>query len=115
LTVFFLYIKVIKTISLPYKITGTRIIIPFKAICSVTDKEFGGDVIIEYHPSKKALEYVHTEEIIKNLSCGKITAEDLVNSVYQEVMKSIKPNYLKIMVDVKYSKAHKPVQVWLES
>lgn len=105
----------IKSIPLSYKITGTKINIPFKAICSITNKEFGGEVIIEYHPSNKALEYVHAEKVINHLSGRNITAEDLVHLIYQEVIKSIRPNYLKVMVDVKYSKAHKPVQVWLES
>lgn len=46
----------IKTIPLNFKISGTTIFLPFKAICSVTDKEFSGEVVIEYVPDKKALE-----------------------------------------------------------
>lgn len=105
----------INSIPLPYKISGTKITIPFKAICSVTDKEFGGDIIIEYHPTNMALEYVHAEDVVIDISSKKITAEDLVNQVYQEVNDSIKPTYLKVMADVKHSNAHQPVQVWLES
>lgn len=105
----------IDSISLSYKISGTKIIIPFKAICSVTDKEFGGDIIIEYHPINKVLEYVHTEKIINILSKKKTTAENLVNTIYQEVKESISPSYLKVIADVKHSDAHRPVQVWLES
>lgn len=105
----------IKTIPLLYKITGTKITIPFKAICLVTDKEFGGDIVIEYHPSNKVLEYVDTERAINTCTSKKITAEDLVNLIYQDVYEPIIPIYLKVTADVKYSKAHQPVQVWLES
>ena len=111
----YLYSEMINSIPLPYKISGTKITIPFKAICSVTDKEFGGDIIIEYRPDKNALEYVHTEEVVSTLALQKITAEDLVNQIYQEVNDSIKPTYLKVIADVKHSNAHQPVQVWLES
>ncbi len=105
----------INSIPLLYKISGTKITIPFKAICSVTDKEFGGDIIIEYRPDKNALEYVHAEEVINTLSLEKITAEDLVNSIFLEVSQSISPLYLKVIADVKHSDAHQPVQVWLEN
>jgi len=105
----------INSIPLPYKISGTKITISFKAICSVTDKEFGGDIVIEYHPAKKALEYVHAEKVINTISLQKITVEDLVNSIFQEVSQSISPLYLKVTADVKHSDAHQPVQVWLES
>ena len=43
----------IKTIPLNYKISGTTIFLPFKVICSVTDKKFFGEVVIEYSPNKK--------------------------------------------------------------
>jgi len=104
----------INSIPLPYKISGTKITIPFKAICSVTDKEFNGEIIIEYRPDKNALEYVHTEKVVNTLSLNKITAEDLVNSIFQEVSQSINPLYLKVTANVKHSDAHQPVQVWLE-
>ncbi|HAP37441.1 hypothetical protein A2574_01875 [Candidatus Shapirobacteria bacterium RIFOXYD1_FULL_38_32] len=105
----------INSIPLPYKISGTKITIPFKAICSVTDKEFGGNLIIEYRPTNKALEYVHAEEVITAISRKKITAEDFVLTIYQEVDNSINPIYLKVIADIKHSDAHQPVQVWLES
>jgi NADPH-dependent 7-cyano-7-deazaguanine reductase QueF len=105
----------IKTIPLSYKITGTIITLPFKSICSVTDKEFSGDIIIEYSPSNKALEYVDAEITVNKIASLKITAEDLVHLVFEEVMKSINPKGLKVIVDVKYSKAHQPVKVWIES
>lgn len=104
----------IKTISLNYKISGTTIFLPFKAICSVTDKEFSGEVIIEYSPNKKALEYVDAKNVVNEITKSKITAEDLVHLVYEEVEKSMKPKHIKIMVDVKHSDAHPPVKVWLE-
>jgi len=105
---------VIKTIPLNYKISGTIIFLPFKAICSVTDKEFSGEVNIEYYPRNKALEYVDAENVINKIAKNKITAEDLVHLVYKEVERSIKPKHMKIMVDVKHSAAHRPVKVWLE-
>lgn len=104
----------IKTIPLNYKISGTTIFLPFKAICSVTDKKFSGEVIIEYSPNKKALEYVDAENVVNNIVKSKITAEDLAHLIYEEVEKSIKPKHIKIMVDVKHSNAHRPVKVWLE-
>lgn len=104
----------IKTIPLNFKISGTTISLPFKAICSVTDKEFSGEVIIEYYPNKKALEYVDAENVVNKIAKSKITAEDLVYSIYKEVEKSIKPKHIKIIVDVKHSDAHRPVKVWLE-
>ena len=45
----------------------------------------------------------------------KLTAEELVNSVFMEITKTIKPQYLKVVVDVKNSEAHQPVEVWIES
>jgi len=105
----------IDSILLPFKITGTKITIPFTAICSVTDKEFGGDVVIEYHPAQKALEYVHAEKVISTLSSKKTTAEELAHLIHQEVNESINPHYLKILINVKHSKAHQPVEVWVES
>ena len=105
----------INHIPLSYKISGTKITLPFSAICSVTDKVFSGNLTIEYHPTLKALEYVHTEEVVNNIAKNKITAEDLVNLVFQEVTISIQPKYLKVTLDVSHSDAHKPVIVWLES
>ena len=105
----------IKTIPLIFKISGTKIFLPFKAICSVTDKEFSGEVIIEYHPNKKALEYVNAEKTVNKISHQKITAEDLTYQIFEQVKKSIQPIYLKIIVVFKHSNAHKPVEVWLES
>jgi len=104
----------IKTISLNYKISGTTIFLPFKAVCSITNKEFSGEVIIEYSPNKKALEYVDVADVVNNIVKSKITAEDLAHLVYEEVEKSIKPKHIKIMVDVKHSDAHHPVKIWLE-
>lgn len=104
----------IETISLNYKISGTKIFLPFKAICSVTDKEFSGDVVIEYHPKDKALEYVDAERAVNEIAKNKITAEDLANMVYTQVKESIKPEYLKIFIDIKHSDAHRPAQVWIE-
>lgn len=105
----------IKTIPLEFKISGTKIFLPFKAICSVTDKEFSGEVIIEYQPDKKALEYVDAENVVNQIAQQKITAEDLTYQVFDQVKKSIEPLKLKIIVDVKHSDAHRPVQVWLEN
>lgn len=103
-----------EAIEIDYKVSGTRIFIPFKAICSVTDKEFGGNVIIEYHPNSKVLEYVDTEMVVTELTKVKLKAEELARRVFDEVAKSIEPNYLKITVDVDHSDAHQPVQVWIE-
>ncbi|MFA7302172.1 MAG: hypothetical protein WC030_00270 [Candidatus Paceibacterota bacterium] len=35
------------TLSIPFTISGTTITLPFSAICTVTDKSFGGEVVIE--------------------------------------------------------------------
>lgn len=102
-------------ISIDFKVSGTRIFIPFKAVCSVTDKEFSGKVIIEYTPKSKVVEYVDMEKVINEASSKKTTAEKLTNDIYSIVKRSITPKYLKVTVDVKHSKAHKPVQVWIES
>jgi len=37
-----------KTIDINFFISGTRITIPFNAICSITSKPFSGNIIIEY-------------------------------------------------------------------
>jgi NADPH-dependent 7-cyano-7-deazaguanine reductase QueF len=105
----------IGTIPLDYKISGTKIFIPFKAICSVTDKEFSGDVVIEYHPKKRALEYVDAERAVNEIARNKITAEELAHEVFSQVKESIKPKYLKIFIDIKHSDAHRPAQVWIEN
>ncbi len=104
----------IKTIPLEYKISGTSISLPFKAICSVTDKEFSGEVIIEYSPNKKALEYVDVEKVVNDIASSKITAEDLAHLVYEQVESSIEPKYIKITVDIKHSNAHRPAKIWVE-
>lgn len=105
----------VDVISIDFKVSGTRIFIPFKAICSVTDKEFSGEIVIEYTPESKVVEYVDMEKVVNEASSKKTTAEKLANDIYSIVKRSITPKYLKVMVDVKHSKAHKPVQVWIES
>lgn len=104
----------IETIPLNFKISGTKIFLPFKAICSVTDKEFSGDVVVEYHPKKTALEYVDAERAVNEIAKNKITAEELAYQIYLQVKESIKPKYLKIFIDIKHSDAHRPAQVWIE-
>jgi len=103
-----------KTISLDCKISGTKIFLPFKAICSVTNKEFSGEVIIEYHPKKFALEYCDAEAAVHRISKKLTTAEDLANQIFVDIETSIRPKYLKVLIDVKHSDAHRPVQVWIE-
>ncbi|MGI6371240.1 MAG: hypothetical protein ACOX0G_02195 [Patescibacteria group bacterium] len=96
-------------------ITGTRISIPFEAVCSITGKGFGGEIIIEYHPNKRVLEYVNAEkEIISFISEGQYTVEEIASEVCRRVEVAIKPLYLKVLIDVKRSEAHRPVQVWIE-
>ena len=104
-----------KKIILDLPISGTRISIPFSAICSLTDKKFEGEVIIEYYPTEKTtLEFVDVEEQISKFCTNKITVEDLTSWVFYEVEKSISLKNLKVTVDVLKSDAHCPVQVWLE-
>lgn len=105
----------VDVIAIDFKVSGTRIFLPFKAICSVTNKEFSGEVVIEYTPKNKVVEYVDMERVIKEIVFRKTTAEKLANDVYSIVKRSITPKYLKVVVDVKHSKAHRPVQVWIES
>lgn len=105
----------VDTISIGFRVSGTKIFIPFKAICSVTNKEFSGEVIIEYFPKNKVVEYVDTERAVKEISSKKTTAEKLTHDIFYMVKKSINPKFLKVTVDVKHSKAHRPVQIWIES
>jgi NADPH-dependent 7-cyano-7-deazaguanine reductase QueF len=104
----------IKTININFHISGTKITIPFSAICSVTNKQFKGGVIIEYHPNKKVIEYVDTEKKIKNITEDKLTAEEFAHRIFKIIEMSISPKYLKILIDVRKSKVHQPVQVWIE-
>lgn len=104
----------VKTINIDYNVSGTKIFIPFTATCSLTNEQFSGDVIIEYHPAKKVLEYVDIELFIGETTKNKLLTEELAKLIFDEVSKSIQPKYLKVLVDVKHSEAHKPVQVWIE-
>ena len=103
-----------KTITIGFDISGTRIYLPFKAICTVTNKEFSGEVVIEYHPAKLVLEYCDVEAEVNKITGKQVTAEGLANQIFTAVKKSIRPKYLKVLVDVKHSDAHRPVQVWIE-
>lgn len=105
----------VDVISIDFKVSGTRIFVPFKAICSVTNKKFSGEVIIGYIPKNKVVEYVDMERVVNEIASQKTIAEKLANDVYSIVKRSIAPKYLKVTVDVKHSKAHRPVQVWIES
>lgn len=104
----------IESLKIDFTISGTKIFLPFKAICSVTDKEFGGEVVIEYVPRQLVLEYVDAERFVNEVCKKNITAEELANTVFNAVDESIKPSYLKVLVDVVDSKAHQPVKVWRE-
>ena len=102
-----------KIIDLDFSVSGTKITIPFKAICSVSDKLFSGNVIIEYIPFFKVIEYIDCErEIIEMTDEKKLTVEQLTYQVFMAIQKAIDPDYLKILVDVIQSDAHQPVQVW---
>lgn len=103
-----------KTIDINFLVSGTKITIPFSAICSVTDKMFKGNIMIEYRPNKKVVEYVDTEKVIEKITKGKLTVEELADKVFKTVKTSISPKYLKILVDVQRSDVHQPVQVWIE-
>ena len=104
-----------ETIDIDFLISGTRITIPFTAICSITNQKFMGDIIIEYRPSKKIIEYVDTETVIKNITTkNKLTVEELAYKIFKIITENIHPQYLKVVIDVKKSKAHQPVQVWIE-
>lgn len=105
----------VDTISIGFGVSGTKIFIPFQAVCSVTNKEFCGEVIIEYSPKNKVVEYVDTERAVKEISSKNTTVEKLAHDIFSMVKKSINPRFLKVIVDVKHSRAHRPVQVWIES
>ena len=102
-------------IKIDFEISGTEISIPFEAICSVTNKKFEGFTIIEYYPESEVLEYVSVEKCIYEISKQKILAEELADKVFNEVKNTIKPRYLRVLVDVRKSEAHQPVKVWIES
>jgi len=104
-----------KKIILDLPISGTRINVPFSAICSLTDKKFGGEVIIEYCPIEKTtLEFVDVQDQINKFCTKKITVENLTSWVFYEVEKSISLKSLKVIINVLKSDAHCLVQVWLE-
>lgn len=103
-----------KTIDINFPISGTKIIIPFSAICSVTDKTFKGNIVIEYRPNKKVVEFVDMERVIKDITRNRSTIEELAGKIFEAVKTNISPKYLKILVDVHKSDAHQPVQVWIE-
>ncbi|MFA6553276.1 MAG: hypothetical protein WCT27_02515 [Patescibacteria group bacterium] len=105
----------IKKIQLPFKVSGTEIKIPFRAVCSITDKQFRGEVRIVYRPVRAALEYVDTEIAVKKICRQALTAEELANFIFVEVRNSIHPSWLCVTVDVQKSAAHKPVVVWIDS
>lgn len=103
-----------KTINIDFYISGTKITIPFNAVCSVTDKTFGGNIIIEYHPNKKVVEYVDMEKTIIDITKKKLTVEELADKIFKTVKTNISPKYLRVSIDVCKSNAHQPVQVWIE-
>lgn len=103
-----------KKLEIGYSISGTKITIPFKANCVITDMDFQGNIIIEYRPRKEVLEYVDLEKFIGSSTEKKLTVEELANIIFIEIEKEIKPEYLKVLVDVLKSDAHQPVQVWIE-
>lgn len=104
----------VRTISLPFTITGTEIRIPFKAMCSITGKPFSGIVRITYRPRARAIEFVDMEKVIGALCREKLTAEELTRRIYIDVKHSIRPASLVVAVDVKKSAAHQPVTVWID-
>lgn len=103
-----------KTIEIDFLVSGTKITIPFKALCSVTNKTFQGDVVVEYSPDKKVIEYVDAETTVERISKEKLTAEEFTFRIFKMVSAAISPKYLKVLVDVQKSRAHQPVQVWIE-
>lgn len=105
----------IQTLDIAFSISGTKIVLPFSAVCTVTDKPFDGDVVIEYVPDHKVLEYVDAERFVRDTCLQKLTAEELTQAVYEAVMGALKPAFAKVLVDVKHSEAHQPVQVWKQS
>lgn len=103
-----------KTIDINFPISGSKITIPFSAVCSVTNKVFKGNIIIEYRPNKKVVEFVDMERVIKDITRNRSTVEELADKIFEAVKTNISPKYLKILVDVHKSDAHQPVQVWIE-
>jgi NADPH-dependent 7-cyano-7-deazaguanine reductase QueF len=104
-----------KSIDINFPISGTKIIIPFNAICSISNQRFYGNIIIEYHPKKKVIEFMDAEIVIENITKNKLMAEELAYKIFQQVQETINPQYLKILVDVQKSEAHQPVQIWCET
>jgi|GEM_PF-1483111 NADPH-dependent 7-cyano-7-deazaguanine reductase QueF len=104
----------IKTIDINFPISGTKIKIPFNMICSVTNKKFTGFVIIEYCPNKKAVEFVDIENFINITSKNKLTAEKFAHIIFETIKANIRPQYLKVLIDIIKSDAHQPAQVWIE-
>lgn len=104
----------LEKLKLDFKISGTKLTIPFESICTLTNKKFSGDIISEYTPQEYAIEYLSMEKFISQITKNKLTAEELANLVFSEIKKEISPAHLKVTVDVKKSEAHQPVQVWIE-
>ena len=106
--------NVIKILNIDFLISGTSITLPFSAICSITNKRFRGEIIIEYHPYEKVVEYVSVERALSAMVKEKLTVEKLAFNMFDIIKKSIHPKYLKVLVDVQKSEAHSPVRVWIE-
>ena len=105
----------IEKIKIEYKISGTKLTIPFNSICSIINKPFDGNIIVEYHPKDFILEYISFEKFIKDVIKEKSTAEELANKIFKEVRNTIQPKYLKVLIDVKKSEAHQPTEVWIDT
>jgi len=103
-----------KTIQLNYKISGIKIEIPFSAVCSIINNDFCGFIVIEYRPDRKILDYVTLEQKISLITKKPTIAEDLAKDIFNEITKAISPKKLKVLVDVRRSSTHQPVQVWIE-
>ena len=58
----------IEKIKINFEVSGTKISIPFEAICSVTDKLFKGFVVVEYQPNNEVIEYVYSKPFTTSLS-----------------------------------------------
>jgi len=104
----------VAAVKIGFELSGTKLCLPFAFICSLTQENCSGNVIIEYVPRNYAVEYVDAERMVVEFCRHEIIAEELAHKVFEATWKGIKPDFLKVTVDVLKSKAHQPVQVWIE-
>ncbi len=82
--------------SSPKRLIRFERIKPFKNICKVTGVEEQCNVVVEYIPRDRVIDIVDYRKFFERLFNELI--EDITEIVYNEIMKSAAPQYLKVTV-----------------